>query len=137
MGIEIQGGVYGVGRYKREELDSRRGSRMRVKKYNKIVRDKVPEIIMGNGGICKTKIVDNKTAIKMLIKKIHEEADELERFIGKNSAINELADMAEVLSFLVVKMGWDWNQVETVRQLKLAERGGFATNTVLIEASKV
>ena len=109
---------------------------MKLKKYNKIVRDNIPDIILKNGGVCKIKMVDNDTAIKMLIKKLHEEADELEVFIGRNGAIDELADIAETLSFLVVKMGWDWAQVEKVRQLKLAERGGFVTNTVLIEASK-
>ena len=106
-------------------------------KYNKIVRDKIPEIIMRHGGTCKTKKVDDKIAIKMLIMKLHEESDELEKFIGKNGSIDELADIAEVLSFLTVKMGWAWEDVERVRKLKFDERGGFATNTILLGASKV
>lgn len=109
---------------------------MKKTKYNKIVRDKIPEIIMQNGGTCTIKTVDNKTAIKMLILKLHEEAEELEEFIGKNGSLDELADIAEVLSFLTVKMGWTWEEVEGVRKLKLDDTGGFETNTILLEVSE-
>ena len=108
---------------------------MKKTKYNKIVRDKIPEIIMQNGGTCTIKTVDDKTAIKMLISKLHEEANELDEFIGKNGSLDELADIAEVLSFLTVKMGWTWEDVERVRKIKLDDKGGFATNTILLVAS--
>ena len=106
-----------------------------MKKYNKIVRDKIPEMILQNGGTCKIKVVDEQIAIRMLIKKLHEESDELEKCIGQNGSIDELADIAEVLSFLVVKMGWSLEDLERVRNFKFYERGGFATNTILLEAS--
>ena len=88
------------------------------------------------GGTCTIKTVDDETAIKMLISKLHEESDELKESIGMNGSLDELADIAEVLSFLTVKMEWTWEDVEKVRKLKFDDKGGFATNTVLLEASK-
>ena len=72
-----------------------------AKKHNKIVRDRIPEIIRQDNATCEVSFVDDKTAISYLVEKIHEEADEF-----KNSNYNkgELVDIFEVLYSIMDKL---------------------------------
>lgn len=104
-------------------------------KYDKIVRDKVPEIILANGGKCKTKIVNGYESIGYLIKKIHEEANELldvKDLEGK--AIEELADILECIYAIASKMSVPMERIEFVRINKVKERGKFDNNIILLKA---
>ncbi len=53
----------------------------------------------------------------------------------RNGALSELADLSEILRYLAVKMNWKWEDVEKVRVAKLAEKGGFDKNIILLDAS--
>ena len=66
---------------------------MAVKIYNKLVRDKIPEIIESDGKICKTEILSDEEYLKMLDAKLDEELAEYH----KDQNIEELADLIVVI----------------------------------------
>ena len=71
-------------------------------KYDKLVRDLIPEIISASGKTAEIEIVDNRVAFEYLIKKLDEEVTEFKT--DKN--LEELADVLEVLFGLAHKMGY-------------------------------
>lgn len=101
-------------------------------KYNKMVRDKIPEIIRSSGRKCKVKYVSNDQAILLLVEKLIEEAKEFRECPSQE----ELADIHEVVISLVSKMGYRPAKIELIRKEKAKERGGFRKNIVLIEAQQ-
>ena len=100
--------------------------------YNKIVRDKIPDIIMAEGGTCKTKTVSDEQAVLYLIDKVNEELEEFK----ESGKPEEIADIFEALGFIVVKMGFSMEDIERLRHEKFEKRGGFTENIILLESSK-
>ena len=112
------------------------GIKMRV--YNKIVRDKIPDIIARNNGKCKTKVIDDANAINYLRLKICEEAKELIEVINiEEKAIGELADILECIYAIASKMSIPMDRIEFARSNKLEDRGGFDKNIILLETEEV
>ena len=66
---------------------------MKVKVYNKLVRNRIPEIIESSGKACMTEILTNEAYLKMLDNKLDEELAEYH----KDQNIEELADLLEVI----------------------------------------
>lgn len=66
------------------------------KVFNKLVRDKIPEIIENNNEVAVTKILSDKDYQNELIKKLLEEYNEVLNARGKD-LLEELADMLEVI----------------------------------------
>ena len=92
-----------------------------MKRYDKLIRDRIPEIIAADGKKCKTRVLSENELQKHLIAKLQEEVDELQ----KQPCIDEIADVLEVLMSLAIQMGSNMDEVEHVRREKLAKRGGF------------
>lgn len=94
------------------------------KVFNKLVRDKIPEIIKLNGSIpfCKT-LTDEENLIE-LNKKLTEEVNEY--LLADNSTcIEELADIVEVIYGILNAKNVSLNEFEKIRQEKKNKRGGF------------
>ena len=72
------------------------------KTYNKLVRDRIPEIIKGNGQECVTEILSDEEYIKSLDEKLREEMEEYQR----DKSIDELADLLEVVCSVTKARGW-------------------------------
>ena len=62
---------------------------MSIKTYNKLVRDRIPEIIEASGKTCVTEILSDEAYLEMLDKKLDEELAEYH----KDQNIEELADL--------------------------------------------
>ena len=60
--------------------------------YNKLVRDKISEIIAANNQSCKTEILTEERFAEMLDKKLVEECGEYQA----DKSVEELADILEV-----------------------------------------
>ena len=90
--------------------------------YNKLVRDKIPQIIEKNEGrSCKTRILNNEEYLIELNKKIQEElAEYLE-----SGEIEELADLEEVLRAILDSKGVSYEEFESIRLEKVNKRGAF------------
>ena len=98
-----------------------------MKKYNKLVRDRIPEIIRADGKECEVEVVSGREKYELLEKKLMEEVNEF--LEDKN--LEELADVMEVLFGLANDMGYSEEDLIKKREDKKAERGGFSDGIVL------
>jgi predicted house-cleaning noncanonical NTP pyrophosphatase (MazG superfamily) len=98
-----------------------------MKTYNKLVRDKIPEIIKADGRECEIEIVGKEEKYKLLEAKLQEEVNE---FL-KDKNLEELADVMEVLFGLAESLGYSEAELLKARDKKLKERGGFKEGIVL------
>ena len=105
---------------------------MAVKKYNKLVRDKIPEIIENEGKTCTISILSEADYIKMLDAKLDEELAEYHR----DGSIEELADLMEVIYSVAKAKGCSENELEKIRNEKDSKRGSFDKKILLIEVSE-
>lgn len=104
--------------------------------YNKLVRDRIPEMIENDGKRCTTKILDDETYVIELKKKVHEELQEYEEATSDKEAIEELADMLELMHALAKTHGSSIEKVERIRAEKAMKRGGFNDKVFLIEVEE-
>ncbi len=102
---------------------------MRTITYNKLVRDKIPEIIEQDGKTCTVEILNDEDYLKMLDAKLNEELAEYH----KDQNIEELADLLEVLYSAAQARGYSKDQLEAVRLGKRKERGGFDRKILLVK----
>jgi len=98
--------------------------------YNKLVRDKIPEIIRSKGQTPLTHIADAAEYWQKLKGKLQEKIDEFK----KDENIEELADILEVLDAIIDYKKFDKNEVLNVKEKKALERGAFKDKIILDEA---
>jgi len=98
-----------------------------VKIYNKLVRDKIPEIIEADGKKCETRIAAKEELIELLEAKLKEEAAEFNE--ARN--LEELADLMEVIFGLAKALGYSEDELLKKRETKKEQRGGFKEGIVL------
>lgn len=96
--------------------------------YNKLVRDKIPEMIRRQGEKPNIRILDEEAYIRCLEQKLDEEVAEYHR--DKN--LEELADILEVVYALADSLGCSRAQLMEAYQRKHDARGGFANRVFLI-----
>lgn len=99
-------------------------------KYNKLVRDKIPEIIKNKGGNPVTHIADKIEYWQKLKEKLLEEFEEFK----KDESQEELADLLEVIDAIMEYKDFDRTMVESTRQKKAQERGKFKDRIILDES---
>ena len=95
--------------------------------YNKLVRDKIPEMIEESGKACEIEILSDEEYLQMLDKKLDEELAEYH----KDQSIEELADLLEVLYATAKARGYSIEELEHVRVEKQKARGGFDRKILL------
>ena len=98
-----------------------------MKIYDKLVRDRIPEIIERSGNHCEVEVVSNEVALEYLYKKLNEEVSEL--LEDKN--LEEIADVVEVLFAIGKKYGYSEEDILSKRAEKKAKSGVFDDNIVL------
>lgn len=101
--------------------------------YNKLVRDKIPEIIEKNGKTCTIMELDMETYIKELKNKFVEELHEYLEATSDDEAIEELSDVLEIIHSLSKIHGKSIEDVEKMRKKKFKDRGGFHDKLYLVE----
>lgn len=104
--------------------------------YNKLVRDKIPDIIESKGEDCKFSILGQESFIHELKKKLMEEVNEYLSATNDLNAMEELADILEILHTLAETHQKTFAEVESIRQNKLKERGGFKNKYFLISTNQ-
>jgi predicted house-cleaning noncanonical NTP pyrophosphatase (MazG superfamily) len=101
--------------------------------YNKLVRDRIPGIIKGSGKKFSTRILENDEFIAELKNKTYEELNEYVNAKNDNDAIEELADLLELIKTLSEYHGASLEMVEQIRKEKVEKRGTFKEKIFLIE----
>lgn len=100
--------------------------------YNKLVRDKIPEIIAAKGGKAEIRILSDEEYRVFLEDKLDEEVGEYHR--DKNA--EELADILEVVYALAASIGCSREQLMEIYQKKHDQRGGFSEKILLISSER-
>jgi len=99
--------------------------------YDKLVRDKIPEILKEKGKECVFfRAKSDEEYLSYLKKKLLEEAEEF----NDSPSIEELADIADVMSALMSAMEYTTPDLVTARIQKAQERGSFNERWILLEA---
>lgn len=109
---------------------------MEEKVFNKLVRDRIPEIIEGNGEIAVTRVLDDTEYKLELEKKLLEECNEVLKAVSLDERIEELADVFEVLCAIGALEGKDLDSIISVMKSKREKRGGFSQKIFLEKTTK-
>ena len=72
-----------------------------AKTYNKLVRDRIPEIIESSGKTCLTATLSEEAYLHMLDQKLEEELSEYQ----ESKSMEELADLIEVIAAVAKARG--------------------------------
>lgn len=103
-----------------------------MKIYNKLVRDKIPEIIADSGKVFKKEILTDEAYKTALTEKAFEELQEYVEAEDQNGALEELADLLEVVHALAAVQKSSIAEIEKIRKEKAEKRGGFKEKIYLI-----
>jgi len=98
-----------------------------MKQYNKLIRDKIPEIIQAEGRKCTIEVLSDKDYLSHLNKKLVEEVNEY----TESNDIEELVDLEEVLRAILDAKGVDYDAFEEIRLSKVNKRGAFKKKLLL------
>ncbi len=102
-------------------------------RYDKLVRDRIPEVIRQAGKQPVTDDLPRKAMSAALDRKLQEEVQEY----LESGSIEEMADVLEVLHGIAFHKGISWDEVESVRLRKREERGGFEKGIMLLEVKEL
>ena len=105
---------------------------MDTKKYNKVIRDKIPEIIADSGKKYSIKQLDDTSFLAELEKKLIEEVNEY----SESKDVEELADLLEVIYRISELREVNSDELDEIRKDKAEKRGKFDRNLFLIDAEK-
>ena len=95
--------------------------------HNKLVRDKIPEIIEKSGKTAHCRVLENEEYLAELDRKLNEECAEYQA----DKSIEEMADVLEVLYAITEARGYSVEELERVRVAKAEKRGGFSDRIFL------
>ena len=102
---------------------------MSIKHYDKLVRDKIPQIIESSGKSCTVCRLDDESYLRKVDEKLQEElAEYLE-----SHAIEELADLCEVVRAAARALGYTIDDLERTRAEKARARGAFDERLLLVD----
>lgn len=109
-----------------------------MKRYGKLVRDKVPDIIRAKGDIPNTREMDKDEYRRELLYKLIEEAEEVRRAAGydsKNDAImlEQLADVHEVLETILREFNIPLDELKETQDAK-RENDGALEKRIFLES---
>lgn len=102
-------------------------------KYNKLVRDRIPEIIEASGKSCICETLSEDRYIEMLDAKLNEELAEYQ----ESKSMEELADLLEVVRAVALVRGSSMEEIEAIRIAKAEKRGGFKKKLLLKEVHEI
>mgnify|MGYP003529513290 FL=1 len=92
-----------------------------AKTHNKLVRDKIPEMIKADGGVPITRVLNNDDYLKELINKLQFECDKLEN----GGDVGDLADIQEIVMAISERMDIAPGKLAEVMAKKAVECGAF------------
>lgn len=102
---------------------------MKIIKYNKLVRDRIPEIIEKSGKKAIVQKLDDEAYKKFLDEKLGEE---LQEYLDSDS-VDELADLVEVIHSILKYKRIEITGFYGIQKKKAEERGAFEKRLLLKE----
>jgi predicted house-cleaning noncanonical NTP pyrophosphatase (MazG superfamily) len=105
--------------------------------YNKLVRDKIPEITLTSGYLSHVRTLSSKEYLIELKNKMVEEALELKSRGKGRSVVTELADLMEIIDAILTETKIKFSELRKIQKEKRIKRGGFKKKLFLIKTTKV
>ena len=99
-----------------------------MKVYNKLVRDRIPEIIEAKGSHCHYEVLSDEGYLAALEAKLTEELNEYRA----SKELEELADILEVIYAIAEARGETSESLNRLAEEKAAVRGHFRKKLFLI-----
>lgn len=93
--------------------------------YNKLVRDKIPSIIKGEGKECVTRVLTEREFKRALVTKVVEEGQELMQASNRHELVDELGDLYELIEKIMMIYKVDKHEIDAHRIKKNMSKGGF------------
>ncbi|MBU2028320.1 nucleoside triphosphate pyrophosphohydrolase [Patescibacteria group bacterium] len=101
--------------------------------YPKLIRDGIPEIIeKEKGRKPETRTLDEGEFKMYLLKKMAEEAAELQEAEDKEHLEEELADVLELLGEILEVNGLNLGEIQKIQKEKAEKRGGFKKRILML-----
>lgn len=101
-----------------------------MQRYDKLVRDNIPDIIKAKGGKSRTHIA---TPSEYRLKLKEKLAEEVKEFM-ESGDVEEIADIHEVLDAILEDLGYSKTEMEAIKVKKAKERGRFQKRIILEES---
>ncbi len=107
-----------------------------IKKWNKLVRDRMIENLTTKGINIKVSILQDEEYQKALNEKLLEEANEVVNSETKEELTEEIADLMEVMETIIKNRNISLEEIKKVKEEKKAKRGGFDDKVFLISTEE-
>jgi len=109
----------------------------KVVRYDKLIRDRIPEIIKEAGWLPMVKVLRKSEFLNAIKKKVFEEAGELIQSKDKKGIIDEIVDIQELLDVLAAEIKLTKSELKKLQVAKRKKRGGFKKRLFLIKEEKL
>ena len=96
-----------------------------MKIYNKLIRDRIPEIIAKDGNTADIIILSEESFKQAIKEKLIEEATEVCNADNRDEVLSELADLQEVMDTIKQIYNINTLEVNTIQAVKALQRGKF------------
>ena len=96
-----------------------------MKIYNKLIRDRIPEIIAKDGNTADIIILSEESFKQAIKEKLIEEANEVCDADNRDEVLSELADLQEVMDTIKQMYNINTLEVNTIQAVKALQRGKF------------
>lgn len=93
--------------------------------YNKLCRDKVPEIIKGKGFDCEVRVTNHDEYKREIIRKVFEEASGVSNHDGRENLLKQLADLVITLDAVTEEFEITDEELDAAVQSSIEEKGGY------------
>lgn len=107
-----------------------------IKKYNKLIRDRIPEIIREAGEKPFWRVLNKKEYVREIKKKLVEESREMVKAGKREEVIDEIVDVQELIDALAAELRLTKSQIRKRQGIKNKKRGSFRKRLFLIKTTK-
>jgi predicted house-cleaning noncanonical NTP pyrophosphatase (MazG superfamily) len=105
--------------------------------YNKLCRDRMPELIAEKGFDCDVREMNHDEYRREIVRKVFEEAGGVSNHADRETLLKELSDLLITIDALKTEYDITDSELESAISRSLAEKGGFSRRLFLSWSSDV